>query len=633
MRNDPEVLRLHCFMKRPSVLSLLVFISMTALASAAVPVEEYSTNHVTHGPMLGLVTENSVRVWARTHKAGEFTVHYGTTEAQLDQASAPVRTAAEHDHTGSTTLTGLKPGTMYHYQIYIGKVPSGPAGSFLTLPGIEEHRDATYNPKGLFNFRFQFGSCANQNPKNGIGPSLPAHGTMMRELHGKSLFSIMNGDFIYEEHRSMPVSDWLMEVGLKPEQMPKIVDLAPNVVGVWENYKTYLSRGLNMATYQRNMPTVFTFDDHELVNDLRGCGTTGFRERRAVFRDIGIRAWEDYAGWANPYETTQDIHFGKATLKKGSDVLVDESTDFTKIDLKQAANLHVHWGKITSGEDDIRLDNEPPGNPNAGVFGIAEVIDAHRLRITPAAYADSTGSYSIGRQSYGKFTVANCDYFILDCKTNRQMHDPKNPGKKGLTLLGEGQKKWLLDSMRASKSDFFFVVSSVNFMISHNGAGGHEFTEGKDEAWTSMLAEREELIDAFDALKKPVCIFTADLHNSFAIKITDRVWEFASGPLNSVNHVPKNDEGDRPATGLYKSGPRICDIRWSSYILPDLERPQRMYPYYCTVQVNNVFNMPQQLGGTRWVAYPNPQIIFQYFDGRTGAHVYSEAISTVRDPK
>ena len=33
---------------------------------------------------------------------------------------------------------------------------------------------------------------------------------------------------------------------------------------------------------------------------------------------------------------------------------------------------------------------------------------------------------------------------------------------------------------------------------------------------------------------KPVFILTADLHNSFAIKVTDRVWEFASGPLNSL---------------------------------------------------------------------------------------------------
>ncbi len=609
--------------------TVLVLVLVTHTLTAAD--EEYSTNHVTHGPMLGEVTAGSVKVWARTHKAGEFTVRYGLDAAQLEQVSPVVNTRAEQDFTGWLTLEKLHAQTAYHYQIYIGAVPSGPAGSFRTLPSAEAYRNATHNPRGLFNFRFQFGSCANQNPKSGIGPSLPTYATMRRTLGGDALFSIMNGDFIYEEHRSMPVRDWLMQAGLTPEQTPPIVRLAPNIVGLWENYKSYLSRGVNLADWQRHMPTVFTFDDHELVNDIRGCGTIGFRERRAVFRDIGVRAWQDYLGWANPMTTAQDIHFGQTTLTKGSDILVDVGADFTKLDLAQAANLHIHWAKPTAGEDDIRLDTEPPGNPNAGVFGIAEVLDAYRLRITPAAYANSLGTYSIGRHSYGKFTVSNCDYFLLDCKTHREMHDPKNPGKPGVTLLGKAQKAWLLDAMRRSDSDFFFVVSSVNFMIPHDGAGGHEFTEGKDEAWTSMLAEREELITAFDALKKPVFILTADLHNSFAIKITDRVWEMASGPLNSVNHIPRDDEGNRPATGLYQSGPRTCDIRWSSYILPDLERPQRLYPYYCVVQVNNVHNMPPQLGGTRWVAYPHPQVIFRYFDGRTGEFRYSESISLPRD--
>ncbi len=591
---------------------------------------DYSSNHVTHGPMLGQVTADSVRVWARTHRPGEFTVRYGLAPASLGQHSAPVRTGAEHDHTGWVMLTGLQPETTYHYQVYIGEVPSGPAGSFRTLPSAAAHREATHNPRGLYNFHFQFGGCSNQNPKGGIGPSLPAYATMLRDLPGKALFSIMNGDFIYEEHRSMPVADWLMEVGLTPTQAPAIVNLAPNVVGLWENYKSYLSRGVNLAAWQRHMPTVFTFDDHDLVNDIRGAGTIGFRERRAVFRDIGVRAWQDYVGWANPRATTQDVQFGRATLAQGSDILVDEQADFTRLDLAQASNLHVHWGTATAGEDDIQLDSQPPANPNAGVFGVVAVLDAHRLRITPAAYASSVGSYSIGRRSYGKFTVANCDTFLLDCKTHREMHDPKNPAKPGVTMLGREQKAWLLDEMRRSASDFFFVVSSVNFMIPHVGGGGHEFTAGKDEAWTALLAEREELITAFDALQKPVFVLTADLHNSFAIKITDRVWEFGSCPLNSVNHVPRDDENNRPATGLYQSGPRTCDIRWSSYILPDLERSQRMYPYYCVVQVNNVFNMPQQLGGTRWVAYPHPQVIFQYFDGRNGEMQYSETISTRR---
>ncbi len=48
---------------------------------------------------------------------------------------------------------------------------------------------------------------------------------------------------------------------------------------------------------------------------------------------------------------------------------------------------------------------------------------------------------------------------------------------------------------------------------------------------------------------------------------------------------------------------------------------------YCVVQVNNVFNNPLELGGERWVAYPQPQVIFQYYDGRTGDLQYAESIS------
>ncbi|MCB1092413.1 MAG: alkaline phosphatase D family protein, partial [Verrucomicrobiae bacterium] len=331
--------------------------------------EDPASNFVTHGPMLGMVTDHGVRVWARTHRPGEFTVRYGTQVEHLDLESVTVTTVHEHDDTGWVELDGLSADTVYHYQVTIGGIPFGPAGSFRTLPSAKDHVEPTHNPRGLFNFRFQFGSCANQNPKNGIGPSLPTYGTMARELLGKTHFSIMNGDFIYEEHRSMPVSDWLMEAGLTADQTPGILRLAPNVAGLWENYKSYLGRGVNMANWQRNMPTVFTFDDHELVNDMRGCGTIGFRERRAVFRDIGIRAWNDYVGWANPRATSRDIHFGTAKLQEGSDILLDESADFTRLDLSQMANLHVHWGTASAGEDDIRLDKEPPANPNAGVFG------------------------------------------------------------------------------------------------------------------------------------------------------------------------------------------------------------------------------------------------------------------------
>ena len=148
-------------------------------------------------------------------------------------------------------------------------------------------------------------------------------------------------------------------------------------------------------------------------------------------------------------------------------------------------------------------------------------------------------------------------------------------------------------------ADFHFVVSSVNFMVPHVGGGGSYFDVAtKDDAWTVFLDEREQLIEFFDQLNTPVFILTGDLHNSFAIKITDTVWEFASGPHNSGNHRPE-DEGLRPMTGRFQYGPRACDIRWSTTALGDIDRSNREFPHYCVVQVNNAFNNPLEPGGRR----------------------------------
>ena len=35
----------------------------------------------------------------------------------------------------------------------------------------------------------------------------------------------------------------------------------------------------------------------------------------------------------------------------------------------------------------------------------------------------------------------------------------------------------------------------------------------------------------------------------------------------------------------------------------------------------------KKLGGKRLVAYPHPQVIFQYFDGRTGELAYAESVT------
>ncbi len=591
---------------------------------------------ITHGPILGHLTDSSIRIWARTSKPGSFSIQYQELEDEtppnwLDHSgSLPgATTLLENDNAGWATIRDLNPNTRYVYRVVTESENESLGGSFKTIPNAANYRNAEHNPKGLFNFQFEYGSCANQDPAHGIGYSLPTYTTLLDEVKGDVSFAVMNGDWLYEEQREYSLEEWQKQQGISEEQIPQDLIHAPTMVGVWENYKTYLSRGKNLAEWHRNVPSYFTFDDHELVNDIWGAGSAGRRDRRAVFRDIGTAAWYDYLGWANPVDFTQDIYFGKGQFEASSNVMYDANADFTALDLEQMSNLHVHWGTTTAGVNEIVYDVDEEGDPNSRVYDIVEIIDKNRIRISPDASADGSASYSIGRRSYAKFSISNCDFFLLDTRSHRQYHDTEYRDKPGLTILGDEQREWLKKAMQNSDADFFFLFSTVPFMIPHVGAGGFEAAENKDEAWTVFLDEREKLIHFWEDLDKPVFVLTGDLHNSFAIKITDHIWEFCSGPHNSVNHR-LSDEGYRPKSGIYQFDKRQMDIRWSSFILDDIPRTERLHPFYCVVQINNALNNPLKLGEERWVAYEHPQVIFKYFDGRTGDLRYAETVSTKR---
>ncbi|MEM1225222.1 MAG: metallophosphoesterase family protein [Planctomycetota bacterium] len=608
--------------------AVVLLATTPSLASA-----ERDPIRLTHGPMLGHVRSDSIRVWARTSDPGSFVVRYGTTPPgnhggyDWTDVSAPASTQLSDDNTGVARLSGLSADTVYHYQVFIDERPHGVAGSFRTLPSKTQSA-GIHNPDGLFNFRFQIGSCANQNPMHGVGHFSPTYHHLNEDWSDKVHFHIMNGDWLYEELREYPAEAWRLTQAV--DELPSALKVMPTLAGVWENYKLYLSRQADLSKWHRRVPSYFTFDDHELVNDIWGAGEAGKRHRRTVFRDIGTYAWNNYLGWANPMESDQGLHFGRGQLTAGSNKLVDPDTNFNQLPIDQMLNLHVHWGTNEAGVNDMKYDDDA-GNVNSYVYDIVDVVDDHTLQLHMPAKSTDEISYSIGQRSYGKFRVANCEFYLLDTRGDRDMHDVNERDKAGVSMIGITQRKWLLESMRNSDADFFFIISTVPMMIPHSGAGGFESDEGnKEEAWTGFIDEREMLIDAWDAMGKKVFVMTGDLHNSFAIQVTDNVWEFCCGPHNSVNHVPELDESDRPATGRFQFGPRLCDIRWSSYVLSDIPRLQRLYPHFCVVQVNNVFNNPQQLGGKRLVAYPHPQIIFQYYDGWTGELAYAESVSLDR---
>ena len=580
---------------------------------------------VTHGPLLGRPGPDTMSLWVRTERPGAVKVFYGIQKEVLDKEASIQTTSLEHDYTGIITLNGLEANTRYYYRIADHQL----SGSFRTFPKASDFRNPKGNPDGLFNFKFEFACGNNQNGGgNSAGPTVPVFDTLNQQVRDEVHFAILNGDWLYEQRRDYSPQSWLHQVGLDSmKEAPHVVQKAPSIVGVWENYKVFLERGKNLSEWHRNVPSFYTADDHELLNDIYGTGETGYVNRRAVFRDIGTQAWFDYLAWANPVKHDQPAWFGTGELQAKSDILEDPKADFTKLDFKQLANLHVHWGTTTAGVPDAGLDAQP-GNPNAAVYEIVEVLSPTRLRIKPAAKAEGKADYSIGRRCYGKFTVSNCDFFLLDTRSHRSLHNVDNPGNPKATMLGKQQLNWLKNEIKKSKADFLFIVSSVNFMVPHVGSGGgsdKQATIKKDDAWTVFLKEREELIEFWDGLDKGVFVLTGDLHNSFAIKITDNVYEFASGPHNSINHAPMKDEGGRPSNGKFKYGPRACDIRWSSYAMEDIPRAHRTFPHYCVVQINNVFNNPVERGGERWFAFPHPQVIFHFHDALTGDLRYSES--------
>ena len=61
-------------------------------------------------------------------------------------------------------MAGLKPNTRYGYQVFVNGGEAGPAGSFKTWPSAGQTRNAEHNPKGLFNFRFEFACGNSQTP-------------------------------------------------------------------------------------------------------------------------------------------------------------------------------------------------------------------------------------------------------------------------------------------------------------------------------------------------------------------------------------------------------------------------------------------------------------------------------------
>ena len=261
------------------------------------------------------------------------------------------------------------------------------------------------------------------------------------------------------------------------------------------------------------------------------------------------------------------------------------------------------------------------------------MIDSHQLKIAPAPRIAEKLTYSIGTHHYYDWQVGNCHFFALDTRGERSARNPKNRRDPSLFLLSEPQMKWLTEGIRKTTADFLFLISPDPWMIYHTAAHVSDAPgadkDDKGDGFPSFVHQREQLIQFLDQVKKPVLIFTGDVHASASVRITDNVWEMMCGPLGSTGH-PLATLGNPPRGGMWESQGRKVEFRWVSGFPNNLPYQKIRNTYYGIVQVNNVLRVARPEGaGYQWVAYDQPQVIVRWHDGYTGALVYAESISTM----
>ena len=177
----------------PAVFAALIIASLgQALGQDREPTEA----RVTHGPMLGRPSHDLMSLWMRTHRPGKVVVFYGTDKTELDQSATLQTTSIEDDNTGILKLDKMQANTRYYYRVEDHQL----SGSFRTLPHANDFRNATGNPEGLFNFKFEF-ACGNNQRGGGdsAGPTLPVFDTLNRQVRDEIHFAILKGDWLYED--------------------------------------------------------------------------------------------------------------------------------------------------------------------------------------------------------------------------------------------------------------------------------------------------------------------------------------------------------------------------------------------------------------------------------------------------
>ena len=104
------------------------------------------------------------------------------------------------------------------------------------------------------------------------------------------------------------------------------------------------------------------------------------------------------------------------------------------------------------------------------------------------------------------FSIADVELFMLDDRYYRDNHNSP-PTDRPPTMLGEAQKKWLLDRIKASDATFKVIVTSVPW--------AYGVKPGSNDPWQGFMDEREEIFSFFEKEKVDgIFLLSGDRHRA-----------------------------------------------------------------------------------------------------------------------
>ena len=250
---------------------------------------------VTHGVVVGDVTDASAVLWARAERPGELRV---TLQGGPHRQPEPVGVTAADDFTGQVLLEGLAPDRRYRYRVRFDRGPVA-TGAFRTAPAADDRAEV----------RIAFGGdLAGQNVCRDAHEGFPILRTI-RDWRPDVFVGL--GDMIYADNACDPVGRYgnaQIAGGFGPA-----VDLA----GFREHWR-YNRADRASERLLSSTAYVGVWDDHEVVNDfgpLHDTRSTPPYTPGAHLLPIGLEAFLEYTPIAvaenTPMRLYRPLRYGK----------------------------------------------------------------------------------------------------------------------------------------------------------------------------------------------------------------------------------------------------------------------------------------------------------------------------------